>query len=184
MACTPRVLLPRLHAHCVPRPRTTAPSARHSSRRLASQFNLAVVLTNQVCADPGAMAAYCAATPTCAAPSCRSSPQPSREASPGPLSPYTRQVCARREEGGGRARARARVRHAHFATQGEGRYAHRQDHRLAVARRAGGDVPDYRGRHQRREWRRRRWATQLRNKAEGGVTRPFDFSVGFGTRLE
>jgi len=36
----------------------------------------------------------------------------------------------------------------------------------------------------RMQWRRRRWATQLRNKAEGGVTRPFDFSVGFGTRLE
>ena len=82
------------------------------SRRFASQFNLAVVYTNQVCADPGAMAAYCAATPTCALsrPPLRRSPVAiSRKASRTTLSPYTRQVCARCQEGGGRARARARV---------------------------------------------------------------------------
>ena len=49
-----------------PAPLTTTPFEPSVLPPRLSQFNLAVVLTNQVCADPGAMAAYCTATPTCA----------------------------------------------------------------------------------------------------------------------
>ena len=97
----PRALTAPPCAHRVPRPRTTTPCEPPVAPPRLSQFNLAVVLTNQVCADPGAMAAYCAATPTCAILPCAAAPQPSREASPGPLAPpplvapHTWQVCAR-----------------------------------------------------------------------------------------